>query len=766
MARNWDRYSRQGIDFAFSATSFGFSAAKLSTRLGFSVARGIATTAVGVATTVLDLALFGGTTVTRPVFGLAVHTVLTIAEQITLAPIHLSEYITSTSLLAAHSSINVLSVIFPGSSDASFSLASFIGLVRREWAQPPGSVGSVPERQYGITQVARAIVGWISLQGVTQEWQEKQWFKHLKEIDVKEAPKTHRTLTHKSSRIRVTSDVIFPGQQGPQIIAADIGEPPEPRSRPQSMYLSRTKSHLSLHRQRTSLYSNCPPGSPIDCSPPPLSNAELKATMRRLSKMVLAGYGGASLLFFGVSPSVFSAGSRKPTPTTTAAPPQRTSLLAEKTAEEEQLAKAVDAAEAEAVGDGPDLGPLHSMGLGVESEKYSWWDVLLGKHDQEIFEQSTEHQDSVKEAEMRRRRETATGKIKMKATAVIGKEHLMPRFWILTDHNRCQVVLVIRGTMSLNEIAVDLTCEAEPFQPARTPPPSEDDETPLPGQFAFPTIQEKEDKDNLNDDPKYHVHGGMLKMAKAMGDIGKPVHLGVLEALHNNPDFDLVLCGHSLGAGVAAMLGMMWADPKTCLTVKSSGLPAGRNVQVYAFAPPSLTDAALTRLTSHLIVSLVYSHDVVSRLSLGSVRDLRNAAMWLCEAESSSGEGSGEGWSAVTSRARRWKDGTGGGDDMDWFIAMRKTLEANMQSANMYPPGRVFWAMRDGDLHPAHRIHPHGSEFSKDRQDKDAARKSEDKLRLFEVLDVEKVFSQIVFARDMLTAHMPHQYDRVLHDLL
>jgi len=88
--------------------------------------------------------------------------------------------------------------------------------------------------------------------------------------------------------------------------------------------------------------------------------------------------------------------------------------------------------------------------------------------------------------------------------------------------------------MSLNEIAVDLTCEPEPFQPACTPLPSEYDDSPLPGQFAFPTIQGKE---NLNDDPKYHVHGGMLKMAKAMGDIGKPVHLGVLEALHNNPDF-------------------------------------------------------------------------------------------------------------------------------------------------------------------------------------------------------------------------------------
>ena len=93
-----------------------------------------------------------------------------------------------------------------------------------------------------------------------------------------------------------------------------------------------------------------------------------------------------------------------------------------------------------------------------------------------------------------------------------------------------------------------------------------------------------------------------------------------------------------------------------------------------------------------------------------------------------------------------------------------------MQMANIYPPGRVLWAMRDRDLHPVHRS-------SLDNSEKD-----DHKLRLFEVLDVEKVFSQVIFARDMLryvcdldltnqlnisvSAHMPHQYDQVLHDLL
>lgn len=690
-------------------------------------------------------------------------TVISLAEQITLAPIHLSEYITTTSLIAAHSSINVLSVIFPGSSDASFSLASFIGLVRREWS---AGGDDLPKKQYGITQVARAIVAWVALQGVTQEWQEKRWFKYLKEIDVKNAPRSMDTLrARRGSRIRVTSDIIFPGQGGPQIIAADIGEAPTgTRSRAQSILLSRTKSRSSL-RSVAHLHL----ASSTDIEPlPQMSDSELKTTLRRLSKMVLAGYGGASLLFFGVSPT--DAYKAATSSNTSGKMPSRRSpaqaeptsfsdmMAKEKTAEEAQLTHAIDASEAEAAGDVPFTFPgVPSSSTASESSSgvpkpYSWWDVLLGKHDREIFELSaahdhgdeSKHRAEMKETAERKKKEM---KEKIKSTAVFGNEHLMPRFWVLTDYGREQIVLVLRGTMSLNEIAVDLTCEAESFEPAQTPPMTEDDEHPIPGQFTFPSmpdISENKRRENV-----HHVHGGMLRMARLMGDVGKPVQLAVLEALHNNPEFELVLCGHSLGAGVAALLGMMWADPKTCLTVRSSGLPVGRRVSVYCFAPPSLTDASLSRLADKLIVSFVYSHDVVARLSLGSVRDLKNAALWLCEANET--KEAGDGYVAVTTRARQWKAGQGTADDMDWFIAMRKTLEANMQNGNMYPPGRVLWAMRDSDLHPSHRL---------------AKSLRPDKLRLFEVLDVEQVFSQLVFARDMLTAHMPHQYDKVLHDLL
>jgi sn1-specific diacylglycerol lipase len=166
MAKAWDTYTRQGIDLASYASSLTFSAVKTGTKLGFAVTRGIASTAVGITTTVVDHTLFGGLPVARPVVGGAVSTVLSLAEQIALAPIFFSQYITSASLLAAHSSINILSVLIPGSSEASFSLSSFITLVKRELKHPAAGE-SLPEKQFGITQIARAIVAWVALQGVT-----------------------------------------------------------------------------------------------------------------------------------------------------------------------------------------------------------------------------------------------------------------------------------------------------------------------------------------------------------------------------------------------------------------------------------------------------------------------------------------------------------------------------------------------------------------------------------------------------------------------
>ncbi|KAH7921707.1 alpha/beta-hydrolase [Leucogyrophana mollusca] len=702
MGYDWERYGRRSLDVASAMTSIAFSAVKGGTKLGFSLARDVASNTVGVTAGAFDRVVFGGHTVTAPVIEGAVSTAITFAERLTLAPIFFGEYISSASLRAAHSSIDILSVIFPGSSEASFSLASFITLVKREW-DSPGFTANMPDKRYGLTEVVRALVAWVALQGVTQEWQEKRWFNYLQEIQVYDHASGPQ-LKRVPSRVRVTSDVIFPGNRG-QLIAADIGE--APRTRP------RSSSTLSIGKLSISSMSSFK-WKDVRTEPPQRPIAEVKANLRRFSKMVLAGYGGASLLFFGVSPLFTSKAAEAPTHSN------------EKDAEEAQLESAVNAAEAEAAGN-------QSSPVSLESDnpEYSWWDILMGKHDKEIFENSVHHDHDVE--------------ARVRATAVIGIERQMPRFWVLTDHGRRQVVLILRGTMSLNELAVDLTCEPAEFKPASYFSREESDDLCF-GQHA----SGKKSRQTSYQSPVYHAHGGMLRMARVMGEIGKPVHLAVADALIRNPEYELILSGHSLGAGVATLLALMWADPTTCLTINSSGLPVDRPVSVYCVAPPCLVDAALSRLAAKLVVSFVYSDDIVSRLSLGSIRDMRNASLWLCDANERSG--GTEGYAIVTQRARQWKAGNGSSDDPEWFLSVRKTLEVNMQMADLFPPGRILWAMRDGELHPSHRL--------------SSAPKDQDKLRLFEVMDVEKVFSQVVFSRNMLGAHMPHRYDRILHELL
>lgn len=60
---------------------------------------------------VVDHALFGGEPLASDVLTPAVRNSLDFLEQLALAPINLGQFITSGSLLAAHSSINVVEII-------------------------------------------------------------------------------------------------------------------------------------------------------------------------------------------------------------------------------------------------------------------------------------------------------------------------------------------------------------------------------------------------------------------------------------------------------------------------------------------------------------------------------------------------------------------------------------------------------------------------------------------------------------------------------
>lgn len=285
--------------------------------------------AAGLAGSVVDHAVFGGHAGAGETLGALASSAISVVETCTLVPISVGESIASTTLVAAYSSLSVMQAVIPGSDEASFSLASFVTLLQREWHDDMQDDTS-PKEKYGVGELMKALVAWAVLQRKTGAWQENKWFKHLIEIDLQDKhPGKAHTVKKQRSQVHFRHDH---SSSGHGIVTADIGEalPNAPR---------------------------------LDASE---SIAELKSTLRRFSQLVLAGYGGASLLFFGV-------------------PPVPTNSLVGKTQDEEaQLTEAVGSSEdqAAALGSTPST-PMDPTDPGAPP--YSWWDVLLGKHDQDIL---------------------------------------------------------------------------------------------------------------------------------------------------------------------------------------------------------------------------------------------------------------------------------------------------------------------------------------------------------------------------------------------
>ena len=124
-----------------------------------------------------------------------------------------------------------------------------------------------------------------------------------------------------------------------------------------------------------------------------------------------------------------------------------------------------------------------------------------------------------------------------------------PGYAILVDSPGAAVVLVARGTGKLHDVLTDLACAAVPHRD---------------GGYA---------------------HGGMLEAAKRLReDVIAPVR----DALVNRPGFSLVLCGHSLGGGVATLLADL-LGPEIEV--------AGRQVPVrcFSYAPPAVLSIELVR---------------------------------------------------------------------------------------------------------------------------------------------------------------------------
>ncbi|XP_044764014.1 diacylglycerol lipase-alpha isoform X2 [Coccinella septempunctata] len=157
-------------------------------------------------------------------------------------------------------------------------------------------------------------------------------------------------------------------------------------------------------------------------------------------------------------------------------------------------------------------------------------------------------------------------------------------FFIALDYDRRKVVISIRGTLSMQDILTDLNAEGE----------------------TIPLDPIKED---------WLGHKGMVQAAQYIYNHLEKERL-IEAALQHNLErgtntFQLVLVGHSLGAGTASILGILLRQHY-------------ENLECYCYAPPGgLLSMPAVEYSKKFTISVVVGKDVVPRIGLHQMEALR-----------------------------------------------------------------------------------------------------------------------------------------------
>lgn len=355
--------------------------------------------------------------------------------------------------------------------------------------------------------------------------------------------------------------------------------------------------------------------------------------------------------------------------------------------------------------------------------------------------------------------------------------------YVSLDHDSKAVVLTCRGSLGFEDILTDMTCDFTDFVwGGRT----------------------------------HQVHKGMLASARRLLSLHGGRLIATLKAaLEEFPDYGLILCGHSLGGGVASLLGMMIAESnenftgsadsqiaafftsspqsaKQRLAQMSSAspllaetlaltLPSNRPVHVYAYGPAATVSPSLQHATRGLITTIVHGADHVPYLSLGTLRDFQSVALaFKHDTRDAKGEVRRRVWEGLRNVLREKTRLNGAGnsifaamedveEDDQWPWAALKSLRAGMNAPKLVPPGECFLIERQAVL----RRHAFvkNPEDGGDRGDgvsnaqSGRAFKPASHVRLTHVIEVAKRFSELRFEASMWVDHIPARYEKACESL-
>ena len=225
------------------------------------------------------------------------------------------------------------------------------------------------------------------------------------------------------------------------------------------------------------------------------------------------------------------------------------------------------------------------------------------------------------------------------------KTHL-PAFFIVRDVAKKNIVLCIRGTLSPKDLLTDLCCTADDYVANEI---------------------EKKNRNGKKMKSKFvgRAHHGMLLSARGVEKKAKTI---IANALASCPDYNLIIIGHSLGGGVAAILGSLWKQTFPGLTV-------------YAYGCPCIGPLDTNPTIDSSIISVVGDGDPFSTLSLGHLADITAALSKLCENESLRDN--------ILQKTQG--DGEASSEDLKWCFDTYKNIRSHMNAEKFYPPGRILY---------------------------------------------------------------------------
>jgi len=214
-------------------------------------------------------------------------------------------------------------------------------------------------------------------------------------------------------------------------------------------------------------------------------------------------------------------------------------------------------------------------------------------------------------------------------------EHFHPGHYVVLDHATNAIVVAIRGTFHIKDCLTDLIASYEPFM----------------GGYA---------------------HTGILNAAKKKFQDLTPI---LIETLKKHPSYKVILVGHSLGAGTAALLSLLLYSNYT--------FP----IHCYSYAPPAIMSLDLASKCQKFVTSIIVNDDLVPRMSWGSIEDLKKIVVNLLSKNDSNflrlfqfvsaGNNLGEGLTQKLSK----------------FLgpAVPDLGTKNMElGTRLYPPGKVY----------------------------------------------------------------------------